>query len=59
MAVRMAGECERNWLDYAGEGGLDEWENPWAEQLTDRRSIEAYRAIEECVSYQDYVRRFR
>jgi hypothetical protein len=59
MAVRMAGECERNWLDYAGEGGLDEWENPWTEELTDSRSREAYRAIEECVSYQDFVKRFR
>ena len=59
MAVRMAGECERNWLDYAGEGGLDEWENPWEARLTDRKSREAYRAIEECVSYQDFVKRFR
>lgn len=59
LAVRMAGECERNWLDYAGEGGLDEWENPWAERLTDRKSREAYRAIEECISYSDYVRRYK
>lgn len=59
MAVRMAGECERNWLDYAGEGGLDEWENPWEARLTDRKSREAYRAIEECISYLDFVKRFR
>jgi hypothetical protein len=59
MAVRMAGECERNWLDYAGEGGLDEWENPWKEQLTDAKSQAAYRDIEECRSYSDFVRRFR
>ncbi|MEZ4755319.1 MAG: hypothetical protein R2817_00665 [Flavobacteriales bacterium] len=59
LAVRMAGECERNWLDYAGEGGLDEWQNPWAEQLTDGKSREAYRRIEECISYSDYVRRYK
>jgi len=59
MAVRMAGECERNWLDYSGEGGLDEWENPWKEKLRDTKSQEAYRDIEECRSYADFVRRFR
>jgi hypothetical protein len=59
MAVRMAGECEWNWLAYAGEGGLDEWENPWKEQLRDKKSQAAYRDIEECRSYADFVRRFR
>jgi hypothetical protein len=59
MAVRMAGECEWNWLAYAGEGGLDEWENPWKEQLRDKKSQEAFRDIEECRSYTDFVRRFR
>jgi hypothetical protein len=59
MAVRMAGECEWNWLAYAGEGGLDEWENPWKEELWDKKSQAAYRDIEECRSYADFVRRFR
>jgi hypothetical protein len=59
MAVRMAGECERNWLDYSGEGGLDEWENPWKDELRDKKSQAAYRDIEECRSYADFVRRFR
>jgi hypothetical protein len=59
MAVRMAGECERNWLDYSGEGGLDEWENPWKEKLRDTKSQEAYQDIEECRSYADFVARFR
>jgi hypothetical protein len=59
MAVRMAGECEWNWLAYAGEGGLDEWENPWKEQLRDKKSQAAYRDIEECRSYADFVKRFR
>jgi hypothetical protein len=59
MAVRMAGECERNWLDYSGEGGLDEWENPHISELKDKKSQVAYRDIEECRSYADFVRRFR
>lgn len=59
MAVRMAGECERNWLDYRGEGGLDEWENPHISKLKDRKSQAAYREIEECTGYADFVARFR
>jgi len=59
MAARMAGECEWNRLAYRGEGGLDEWENPWKDQLTDRKSQAAYRDIEECRSYADFVRRYR
>ncbi|MEZ4807792.1 MAG: hypothetical protein R2815_10055 [Flavobacteriales bacterium] len=59
LACRMLGECELNWLSYAGEGGLDDWENPWKEQLTDARSREAYRSIEECVGYQEFVARYK
>ena len=59
MAVRMVGECERNWLDYSGEGGLDEWENPHVSTLSDPLSQQAYRDIQECRGYADFVRRFR
>ena len=59
MAVRMLGKCEWNWLDYSGEGGLDEWENPHADILTDRKSREAYLDIQECRGYADFVSRYR
>ncbi len=59
MAVRMAGECAWNWLSYRGEGGLDEWENPHMAELTDKKSRAAYREIEECTGYADFVARFR
>jgi hypothetical protein len=59
MAVRMAGECERNWLDHMGEGGMDEWENPHVSKLKDRKSQAAYREIVECIGYADFVARFR
>lgn len=38
---------------------MDEWENPWKEQLRDKKSQAAYRDIEECRSYADFVKRFR
>lgn len=59
MACRMAEECERNWRAFTGEGGKDETENPFLAQLTSRKSQEAYRAIEDCSGYADFVARFR
>ncbi len=59
MAVRMLGKCEWNWLDYSGEGGLDEWENPYLGQLNSRKSRDAYRDIVECRGYADFVARYK
>lgn len=59
MACRMADECQRNWWTFSGEGGMDEETNPYIGQLTDVRSQEAYRAIEDCSGYADFVARFR
>lgn len=59
MACRMADECQRNWWAFSGEGGMDEAMNPFLGQLTDAKSQEAYRAIEDCSGYADFVARFR
>jgi hypothetical protein len=58
MAVRMAGECERNWLDYSNDTDHD-WTNPYRSALTDAKSEEAYRDIEECRGYAEFVGRYR
>ena len=59
MACRMLGECESNWRNYSAESGNHDWWNPWVEQLTDERSLEAFARIEDCSGYADFVRRFR
>lgn len=59
MAVHMAGVCTLNWLDFQGEGGLDEWENPFKARLSDRKSRQAYEDIMECRGYADFVARYR
>jgi hypothetical protein len=59
MAVDMAGACEWNWFGYLGDGGLDEWTNPFREELKDRKSEEALRDIEECRGYAEFVGRYR
>lgn len=59
MACRMAEECERNWWNFTGEGGMDEAGNPYQAKLTSQESQEAYRAIEDCSGYADFVARFR
>jgi hypothetical protein len=57
MACRMLVECDRNWRSFNGQQDPDE--SPWVAKLKDKKSREAYRGIEECVSYADYVKRFR
>ncbi len=59
MAVRMADECDRNWKEFNGPGEVDEWKSPWVDVLNDKKSREAYRSIEECVSYTDFVQRYK
>jgi hypothetical protein len=59
MAVRMAGECEKNWLAYTGQGMPGDRENPHVSKLSDHKSRAAYREIEECTGYADFVARFR
>jgi len=59
MACLMANQCEYNWGEYMNYDDPLGPEPPYAHWLTDRRSQEAYRAIEECRSYKDFVKRFR
>ncbi|MBL7981171.1 MAG: hypothetical protein JNL52_05110 [Flavobacteriales bacterium] len=57
MACRMLVECDRNWRSFSGQPDTDE--SPWVDLLKDKKSREAYRAIEECVSYSVFVQRFK
>ncbi|MBK9288759.1 MAG: hypothetical protein IPN38_14000 [Flavobacteriales bacterium] len=59
MACRMAWECRKNWWSFAGEGGMDEAENPFVRSLDDAKSRESYAAIEDCSGYAAFVARFR
>lgn len=59
MACRMAEECQRNWWAFTGEDGGEDAANPFLSQLTDARAQAAYRAIEDCSGYADFVARFR
>ena len=58
MACRMAWECQKNWWSFAGEGGMDEAENPFLRSLTDAKSQQNYAAIEDCSGYAAFVARF-
>ncbi len=58
MAYHMVRVCERNWYNYSGEEVPDALELTRREQK-DRRFQKAYRLIKECISYQDFVARFR
>ncbi len=59
MACRMALECERNWRAFNGDPDLGAKENPFLAQLNSPQSRQAYRAIEDCSGYADFVARFR
>lgn len=59
MACRMAEECQRNWSDFTGEGDKHVAKGAFQDQLTSRASRKAYRAIEDCSGYADFVARFR
>ena len=59
MACRMAEECDRNWRRFKYGPDAGEGPDTYRAHLTDPRSREAYRAIEECTGYADFVTRFR
>lgn len=59
MACRMAWECQKNWWSFAGEGGMEEAENPFVSSLDDEESRATYATIEDCSGYAAFVRKFR
>lgn len=58
MACRMAEECDRNWAMFTGES-VPEGASPYRAQLSGSAGQAAYKAIEDCSGYADFVARFR
>lgn len=58
MACRMAEECDRNWAAFSGEG-VEDGPSPYRAQLRGSAGQAAYKAIEDCSGYADFVARFR